>query len=260
MAEKKISELETATNLQDGCCFPLVSDGVTKKVTFATLLAKILTNVPIDNINANTAARHTHGNKTALDSITATKINGWNTAASTAESAYNLADVAVAAAEDAQATADSAVDTATSKAPTDHAHTTTTYGAGTASKYGHVKLSDSTSNISGASSGVAATPSAVKAAYDLASKAVTTLLGGKKLVCGWSDVSFISTKDMETTISYGTTFTAKPVVLISQPFNGVVCTALEANVTTTNFKVYVPKVGSTTQSTRKMAWLAIGSI
>lgn len=49
-----------------------------------------------------------------------------------------------------------------------HASTTTAYGTGTSSRYGHVKLSDSTSSTSGVSDGVAATPSAVKAAYDLA--------------------------------------------------------------------------------------------
>ena len=53
-------------------------------------------------------------------------------------------------------------------APISHASTTTTYGSGTGSNYGHVKLSDSTSTTSGASEGTAATPTAVKAAYDLA--------------------------------------------------------------------------------------------
>lgn len=57
------------------------------------------------------------------------------------------------------------------KAPTSHAASTTTYGAGSGSNYGHVKLSDSTSGTSGASGGVAATPAAVKAAYDLANTA-----------------------------------------------------------------------------------------
>lgn len=56
----------------------------------------------------------------------------------------------------------------TSKAPTNHASTGTSYGTGTSTNYGHVKLSDSTSSDSGESSGVAATPAAVKAAYDLA--------------------------------------------------------------------------------------------
>ena len=57
---------------------------------------------------------------------------------------------------------------ASGKAPTSHASAATTYGAGTGSNYGHVKLSDSTSGTSNANGGVAATPAAVKAAYDLA--------------------------------------------------------------------------------------------
>lgn len=59
------------------------------------------------------------------------------------------------------------------KAPTSHASTATSYGMGTASNYGHVKLSDSTSSTSAASAGIAASPKAVKAAYDLASAANT---------------------------------------------------------------------------------------
>lgn len=49
-----------------------------------------------------------------------------------------------------------------------HASASNTYGAGTSSNYGHVKLSDSTSSTSGTSGGTAATPAAVKAAYDKA--------------------------------------------------------------------------------------------
>lgn len=59
------------------------------------------------------------------------------------------------------------------KAPTSHASTATSYGMGTASKYGHVRLSDSTSSTSAASAGIAASPKAVKAAYDLANTAST---------------------------------------------------------------------------------------
>lgn len=54
------------------------------------------------------------------------------------------------------------------KAPESHASTATTYGIGTSSNYGHVKLSDSTTSTSSTSSGVAATPAAVKEAYDKA--------------------------------------------------------------------------------------------
>lgn len=52
------------------------------------------------------------------------------------------------------------------KAPTNHASGATTYGVGNASNYGHLKLSDSTTSTSGTSSGIAATPRAVKTAYD----------------------------------------------------------------------------------------------
>lgn len=54
------------------------------------------------------------------------------------------------------------------KAPTAHASAATTYGIGTSANYGHVKLSAATNSTSGADSGIAASPSAVKAAYDLA--------------------------------------------------------------------------------------------
>ncbi len=47
-----------------------------------------------------------------------------------------------------------------------HATTSSKYGLGTSSNYGHVKLSDSTTNNSGAGMGVAATPAAVKAVAD----------------------------------------------------------------------------------------------
>lgn len=57
-------------------------------------------------------------------------------------------------------------------APTAHASSATTYGIGTSSNYGHVKLSDSVSSTSAASAGVAASPKAVKSAYDLANAAL----------------------------------------------------------------------------------------
>ena len=52
--------------------------------------------------------------------------------------------------------------TDTSRAPKNHATTDTTYGAGTSSNYGHVKLSDATNGTAAAASGgTAATPKAV---------------------------------------------------------------------------------------------------
>lgn len=48
-----------------------------------------------------------------------------------------------------------------SKAPNNHASTETTYGVGSSTNYGHVKLSDATDGTEGESDGVAATPAAV---------------------------------------------------------------------------------------------------
>ena len=53
-----------------------------------------------------------------------------------------------------------------SKAPVNHASGETTYGKGTSSTYGHVKLYDGVDSTSGANNGVAATPAAVKALRD----------------------------------------------------------------------------------------------
>ena len=188
-------------------------------------------------------------------------------ASSAASSAYDLANEAGQVATDAAQTAADAQSAAEAtqaavggKAPTNHASTQATYGKGTSTNYGHVKLSDSILSTSDTAGGTAATPGAVKKAYDLANRAETKLLGGKKIVCGWSAVNFKNTGQQNTTISFGTTFTAKPVVLIGQPFNGVICTVFNDAVTTTNFTVNVPAVGSATLSTRQMAWIAIGSI
>lgn len=59
-------------------------------------------------------------------------------------------------------------DLVNAKANTNHASTGTGYGTGNASNYGHLKLSDAVNSTSGTNGGIAATPSAVKAAYDLA--------------------------------------------------------------------------------------------
>lgn len=188
-------------------------------------------------------------------------------ASSAASNAYDLANeagqVATDAAQtaaDAQSAAEAAQAAVGGKAPKAHASTQTTYGKGTSTNYGHVKLSDSILSTADTAGGTAATPGAVKKAYDLANRAETTLLGGKKIVCGWSAVSFKSTGQTNTTINFGTTFTAKPIVIIGQPFNGVICTVFKDAVTTTKFTVNVPAVGSSTVSTRQMAWVAIGSV
>ena len=81
--------------------------------------------------------------------------------ASAASAAQTTASEAQTAASEAQTAAASAMTEAQKKAPIAHASANTTYGTGSASLYGHVKLSDSASSGSGAGSGVAATPLAV---------------------------------------------------------------------------------------------------
>lgn len=64
------------------------------------------------------------------------------------------------------------------KAPNSHASSATTYGTGDATNYGHLKLSDSTTDGTlDTSSGVAATPAAVKAVRDIAVSAFALPVG-----------------------------------------------------------------------------------
>lgn len=60
------------------------------------------------------------------------------------------------------------------KAPIDHASSNTTYGTGNATKFGHLKLSDSTVSGSNADAGVAATPKAVNDVHAKANAAQST--------------------------------------------------------------------------------------
>ena len=76
---------------------------------------------------------------------------------------------------DIRSSVDSALSGLDGKAPTSHASSSATYGIGTGSNYGHVKLSDSTSSTSAASAGIAASPAAVKAAYDLANSKLSSV-------------------------------------------------------------------------------------
>ena len=140
---------------------------------------------------------------------------------------------------------------ADSKAPKAHASTATTYGTGSSTNYGHVKLSASTNSSSGTSSGIAATPSAVKAVHDL--------LGGKKIICGWSSVKYAAYQQ-ETPIQFPSgTFNNPPVVIIGQPFNSVVCTVFSDDVSNDGFIVKVPGISGASDSFRDMAWIAIGT-
>lgn len=91
-------------------------------------------------------------------------------------------------------TNDSITGLTNSKAPTNHASSDITYGTGSSTKYGHVKLSDATDGTEGESDGVAATPGAVatvQAAVDALSidlalpAGVTVPYAGATSPTGW---------------------------------------------------------------------------
>ena len=111
-------------------------------------------NASVDAVASTIVVRDTNG-----------KLKGNLTGkADTAVTADKLASTLAVKAGGTGATTAAAARTNLNVPPTSHAATTTTYGIGTGSNYGHVKLSDSTNSTSAASAGVAATPKAVREA------------------------------------------------------------------------------------------------
>lgn len=55
----------------------------------------------------------------------------------------------------------------TGASPKNHANSSTTYGVGSSTLYGHLKLSDAVNSTSGVAGGFAATPAAVRTTYNL---------------------------------------------------------------------------------------------
>ncbi len=98
----------------------------------------------------------------------------WDTIDSTMKTLDTGVSDAKSAASTAQTAATNAQSTADGKAPKSHASSDTTYGVGTDTNYGHLKLSGSVSSTLDTTGGTAATPGAVKSAYDLANTANTT--------------------------------------------------------------------------------------
>lgn len=190
-------------------------------------------------------------------------------AQSAAEAASSKADSAQIAAEAAQATADSAATaaenaqtTADGKAPKSHASSATTYGKGTSSNYGHLKLSASTSSTSGESGGIAATPSAVKSAYDLANTANTnatlalnTRLNGYRIIIGSFSMPF-ATAAQNLTVSFGVTFAEKPAVVCTQVFDSMNVQIRDNYITTTQFRATLAKM--TSSGSRTVWFIAVG--
>ncbi len=104
-------------------------------------------------------------NKTLIDAITTSKVSVSDIVN---DLTTNIANRPLSAAQGVvlKGLIDTLQTAVNGKAPTSHASTATTYGTGSGTNYGHVKLSDSITGTSGASGGVAATPAAVKAVND----------------------------------------------------------------------------------------------
>lgn len=81
----------------------------------------------------------------------------------------------------------------TSMTPTSHASSSDTYGKGTDSNYGHLKLSDSTTSTSSTSGGIAATPAAVKAVKDAIPNVPSWALESSKPTYTASEVGAVAT-------------------------------------------------------------------
>lgn len=117
-------------------------------------------------------------------------------------------------AQEMQAICDSV---AKNQTPTNHASQTTDYGVGNASKYGHVKLSDTPDASRTAANGVAATPAMVAAVKTVADGAATNAAQALELAGGKADATITGT--YQGGGSYGAnnknylTFTKLPTVI-----------------------------------------------
>lgn len=192
-----------------------------------------------------------------------------NTAASSASSAQSAAEQAntnatqaINAAGEAKTAAEAAQATANGKAPTDHASTQTTYGAATGSNYGHVKLSASVTSSSGTTGKIAATPSAVKKAYDLANTANTnatlaldTRLNGYRIIIGSFSMTFATTTQ-NLTVNFGVTFAEKPAVVCTQVFDSMNIQIRDNYITTTQFRATLAAM--TGSGSRTVWFIAVG--
>lgn len=94
---------------------------------------------------------------------------------------------------DAQEMQDICDSVAKNQTPTNHASQTTDYGVGNASKYGHVKLSDTADSSLGQTFGTAATPALVAAVKTVADGAASTANQALTLAGGKADATVTGT-------------------------------------------------------------------
>ena len=124
--------------------------------------------VSVAGSNSSTAGSDTFTIGHSAGLTAKTSYGSTSTTASANGGSITVTDIKYDEAGHITASTDRTITLSQSTTPASHASTATTYGVGTSSNYGHVKLSDSTSSTSSTTGGIAATPAAVKAAYDLA--------------------------------------------------------------------------------------------
>ena len=133
----------------------------------------------------------------------------------------------------------------TSRAPTSHASTATTYGAGSGTNYGHVKLSDVVDSTSDEDGGIAATPLAVRAALTEAKDYADGLdtgvsdvqVNGTSVVTGGvASVPLVGANGTTGVVKNGSTVTSTSGLTASPIINGVPYYK-DTNTTYTNEKL-----------------------
>lgn len=139
-------------------------------------------------------------NKTLIDAITTSKVNVTDIVDNLVT---NVSNKPLSAAQGVvlKGLIDAITTTLNGKAPTSHASSATTYGAGSGTNYGHVKLSDTINGTSNENGGVAATPAAVKSAYDLANAAKTAATEAQNAVGDLKTENWIFTLEDESTVT-----------------------------------------------------------
>lgn len=130
--------------------------------------------------------------------ITSADVPDGSTASTTTPKMNGTAAVGT---ETAFARGDHVHPTDTSRAPTSHASTATTYGKGTSSNYGHVKLTDTVSSSYGSSDGYGVTPKGVYNAIAAAGGADGRLVTTGHNLCSSQSISASGYANSSTTIS-----------------------------------------------------------
>ena len=119
--------------------------------------------------------------------------------------------------------------------PTSHTSTATTYGAGNATQYGHVKLSDAANSSSGVSGGVAATPAAVKAAKDAADAAQSAANNAQSSAdAAMTKASTLATSSTPGIVKPGTGMTVDAAGALKVSFNNTVTSTSTTQAATAN--------------------------